>query len=64
MTRSWVDGQKNIENEKEVGEDDRMSSKIQVRHLYGKRLMAEGLDPERKNIIEQAALLMGATILP
>ena len=62
VRKEWVEGQKNIENEKRIAVEDRMSDKIQVKHLFRKKIMAEGLDPERRNIIEQSAVLMGATL--
>lgn len=59
----WVEGQKNIENERGVAEEDRMSAKIQVKHLWGKKVIVEGLDHERREIIERTCLDMGATLM-
>jgi hypothetical protein len=40
-----------------------MSAKIIVKHLFTKRIMVEGVEPERRNIIERTAIEMGATII-
>jgi hypothetical protein len=63
VTKQWVEAQKKVEIEKDIKEEDRMSSKIIVKHLFTKRIMVEGVEPERRNIIERTAIEMGATII-
>jgi len=45
VTKQWVEAQRKVETEKDIKEEDRMSAKIIVKHLFTKRIMVEGVDP-------------------